>query len=248
MFTVRSHNRSLGRLPSLVLSALTVVVLVVPAAADPIVYDHAAQSPVVSTRASQNQGGGPIEFQTWDNFSLLVSTSITGVTWQGSYFNTLVSDPTFAPSANAAGFVVQFFSDLAGTPGALLISQTFTPAAANETFVGQQAFSATLGLSIYNYSVALAPTITASAGTSYWLSVYALSPLASATEAQWGWNGGTGGDGSSVQAVFAVVNPANLDRAFALEGVAVPEPVSASLLALGLSGLAARAVRRRRRA
>ena len=207
-------------------------------------YDQPAQSPVVSTRASQNQAGGTIEFQSWDNFTLALDTSITGVTWQGSYFNTVAVDPSIPPPANSSGFVVGFYSDSAGTPGALLQSQTFTPAGANETFVGVGAFGA-FGLSVYNYSAALAPSFSATAGTPYWLSVYALSPFSSPTEAQWGWNGGTGGDGSSFQAIGAVTSPVPFDRAFALEGV--PEPVSASLLALGLSGLAARAVRRRRR-
>lgn len=179
-------------------------------------------------------------FQTFDNFAFATDAFITAVEWQGSYFNTLVNNSTFNPPANATGFTLEFYADTAGAPGAMLSSQFFLLAAANETFVAQQAFSATLGLGIYDYSATLGTPFFASGGSTYWLSVYAQSPAASATEAQWGWNGGTGGNGTSMQAI--VPNPpvvVNFDRAMTLTGNVVPEPSTLLILGGVLAALAA---------
>jgi len=249
-----SLKRRVGRRGALVAWLLPLFALTLqsgPAFADPIVYTQPADSPVQSTRASQDQDTLGLVFQTFDRFTLGADTAITGIDWQGSYFNTLVADPSFAPPANSSGFTIAFYADSAGMPGALVDSQTFSPPSANETFVGQQAFTTTLGLSIYDYSASWAGSpFLASGGTTYWLSVYALSPLASATQAQWGWNGGSSGDGVSVQSVFGVPAVVNRDRAFTLEGVAaapVPEPSTMILFGTGVAGVVMRARRRRTR-
>lgn len=219
----------------------------VPAEASPIIFSQPAQSPVVSTRASQDQSGVGLVFQTFDSFSLTQDIFIDGVAWQGSYFNTLVSDPTFNPAANATGFGIAFYDDSAGTPGTLLTAYTFSPGDASQTFVGQQAFSPTLGLGIHNYAATLTNPFLATAGTQYWLSIYAFSPLPSPTEAQWGWNGGTGGNGLSFQTIGGVGIPVNFDRAFDLAGTSVPEPSTLLLLGAGVATLlAARSSARRR--
>lgn len=219
--------------------------------ADPIVYNQPAQSPVLSTRASQDQNTLGLVFQTFDSFMLAADTAITAIDWQGSYFNFFVADSSFAPAANSSGFTIAFYADSAGTPGALLDSQTFSPAGANETFVGQQALTATLGLSIYDYAASwIGLPFLANGGTTYWLSIYALSPLASPTEAQWGWNGGTGGDGFSVQSVSGVPAVVIRDRTFVLEGLpaTIPEPSTLMLLGTGVAGIVVRARKRSRNA
>lgn len=226
------------------------VFLAAPAFAGPIVFSQPAQSPIQSVRASQTQGGLGLVFQTFDNFMLGVDTNIAGVQWLGSYFNSLVIDGSFNPAANATGFAVAFYSDNGlGAPGSLVASQTFSPAGAGQTFVSQQSptFNSSLGLGVYSYSAALTNPFFAAANTQYWLSVYAISPLASPTQAQWGWNGGSGGNGlSAFSTAGAPTVPVANDRAFALEGtVAVPEPSTLILFGMGIAGALVRGRRRR---
>ena len=175
--------------------------------------------------------GGAFTFQTFDNFLLSSATAISDVHWQGAYFNTLIS-PTAPPTApNSTGFGVNFYADNGGLPGSLLASYTFSPSGAHETFVGNQfAANLNLTLAVFNYDVDLPSTFAAAAGTSYWLSVFAFSPPPSATEAQWGWTGGTGGNGTSVQNGAVV----NFDRAFSLTTVSEPATMSLLLAALFL--------------
>jgi len=203
---------------------------------------------VLSVRASQDQGPpfGSVDFQTFDNFTLAQSANISNVSWQGSYFNSLVANGAFQPPANASQFVVAFYADNVNIPGSLLASYTFSPAQANQTFNRQEAFtlSPTLGLAVYDYQAVLSSSFLALAGTQYWFSVYALEPPASPTEAQWGWNNGLGGNGTAYQTPTGTVN---LDRAFTLTGdaiAAVPEPSTLILFATGLAGLA-RSLRKR---
>jgi hypothetical protein len=199
-----------------------------------VVYDQPPTSPVVSARASQFiTPPGAFNFQTFDNFTLSADASLFEVRWRGAYFNTLIAptDPPVAP--NATGFGVAFYADNGGIPGALLSVQTFTPTEAGETSLGTQfAPGLNLTLALFDYAAFL-PTTFAAAGVPYWLSVYALSPPPSATEAQWGWVGGTGGDGVSYQSGVGVVN---FDRAFTLFQITfVPEPASIGLLLGGLA-------------
>jgi hypothetical protein len=191
-----------------------------------VVYSQPAQSPAVSARASQFvTPPGAFIFQTFDDFLLSSDTALADVHWQGAYFNILIP-PESEPSApNSTGFGVNFYADNNELPGALLATYSFSPSGANETFVGNQfAPNLNLTLAIFTYDVDLPSTFLAAAGTSYWLSVFAFSPEPGASEAQWGWTGGTGGNGASVQNGI----PANFDRAFSL--TTVPEPGTISLL------------------
>ena len=164
-----------------------------------VIYDQPAQSPVVSSRISQFVAG-TFPFQTFDNFTFGETTTVKRCALAGVVFQRI--HPTTAPPANATGFGANFYTDSGGgLPGAVAGQYSFFPASnAGETFVGTQAAPG-LGvtLSIYNYDVNLPTPFVAQAGQQYWLSVFAFEPGASPVEAQWGWNGGIGGDGISYQ-------------------------------------------------
>lgn len=223
-------------------------VVSVPASAL-VIYENAPQSPVTSPRTSQFINDVSLfGFQTFDDFTLNSGVAITDVHWRGAYFNFV--DPNAVAAANATGFGVRFYADDSGLPGALLASAGFSPAAANQSFVGTQSYTAgatTVTLGIYDYDVILGAPLVLAANTKYWLSVFAFSPAPSATQAQWSWVGGIGGDDSSVQtngfdpAFLRIAGP---DRAFAL--TTIPEP-GTLLLSAGALVLLLGVVRRQGR-
>jgi len=70
----------------------------------------------------------------------------------------------------------------------------------------------------------------AQAGTTYWLSVQATMPF----PPQWGWAGGTGGDGIAYQDFLGSRSQLPTDLAFRLT---TPEPSILALIGIGLAGI-----------
>ena len=192
------------------------------------------------------QGG----YQTFDNFALGQDSLVGFVDWQGFYYDYINASGNPA-GANTDSWTLSIWSDNgSNAPGALLYSQTTSPALVTSTFVGSSSSgnnSLGVPLDVYDFSLHLDSPFNATAGTPYWISVLSnqtnFNPL-------FAWSYGLGGDGQSLQYTFdgaGNVVAANYqfgDRALSLE--AVPEPATLSLMGLGLGALTCRLRRRTR--
>ena len=134
----------------------------------------------------------------YDGFALASAANVTAVQWQGTYINhnNLASNPA-AP--NVTSFVVSFYADDNGQPGAQLSTATLPVSACAETSLGTVGFNAfndstTYQIAYYSYRAALPAPFTAAAGQTYWLSV--VGNDGSATPV-WSWYASTA-DGSTV--------------------------------------------------
>jgi hypothetical protein len=166
--------------------------------------------------------------KAYDNFTLSAASSVTGLGWVGSYF--------FGSSGGINGFLVEIWGDSAGVPGSNLFTATVS-GNANETSLGNDSN----GDPTFIYNASLATPFAAAAGTSYWLSI---QPTLAGTS-QWGWENGTGGDGTAYQVFFGSPTVISNDLTFSLNSdgggsVSVPEPGTATLLLLGLAAFRAR--------
>lgn len=178
--------------------------------------------------ASQNDttGGNGAFATTYDNFTIAATSSVTGLTFTGGYFN--------GAQAAISKFTVKFYADTANAPGATL---------ATTSIAGNGGESGCVA-NVCNYSVAL-NSFAATGGTKYWMSIVpdiGFPP-------QWGWASGTGGDKVAFQDFLGTRSRLVQDQAFTLTGTAapgVPEPASWATMLLGM-GIVGRALRQRRR-
>jgi hypothetical protein len=211
-----------------VVSVTTIAVLAFTstAHADVTVFNQPFSIAGSDTSQNDTRPGGLGNYDTaYDDFSLAGGASIDKVTWVGAYFN---GNP-----GGVTGFTVNFYANNGGVPGSLLET---VPIAGNagETGLGLDTF----GNSMFNYSATLPQPFAASAGTPYWMSVVADLPMDVNFHPQWGWEQGTGGNGTAYQTGpafgFALTN----DLAFSLVSSATPEPGSVALMVgMGLSGV-----------
>ena len=177
-----------------------------------------------TAEASQNDTGiaGLGNFvTTYDNFTLGSNTTIAAVGFTGAYFDT-ASPPTIT------GFDITFYTNNGGQPGTAILADNIG-GNGGETATGQ---NDSAGNPTYNYLVNLGAlgSFSATAGTTYWMSIVADLDV---TQSQWGWETGTGGDGIAFQDSFGTRTE--------LPPPSAPEP--GSLLLLG-AGLTAGVVRR----
>ena len=168
--------------------------------------------------ASQNDTSGLGNFATtYDNFTLSATTAINQVQWVGGYFNPQSLGPI-------SQWTVSFYANNGGQPGTLL--QAFVIAGnGGETFLQNDV----LGDPNYLYTAAV--SFSATAGSTYWLSV---EPNL-AEPPQWGWGSSSQGNNNSYQDYFGACSQIS-DMAFGLftQTTTVPEPGSLMLLGSGL--------------
>jgi len=193
-----------------------------------LLYSQPANFP--GGNASQNAPNAFASlYVAFDNFTLTRDAFITGVRWQGSYFNPSIQ-------GSISQFEIIFWSDAAGLPGNAL--QTYgIPGNAGERFVGIDS-----GFLKYDYATNLSTPFAAYANTIYWLSIQPTVDF----PPQWYWRAGTGGDGQSANIIRSVSPdpfPILQDLAFSL----VAEPPSSLLLGLGLTALVGSRVAGRQR-
>lgn len=157
--------------------------------------------------------GGSPGFRAADNFMLGSASVVGAIQWMGK------------SNSGANDFTFTFYADDAGQPGAVLLSSTGN--LTTSTFVSGPEVR-TL------YSSNLNNSFSASAGTTYWLSVFNNAP-----DANWAWSHiGVELDGSVQRQnnEAAWLFPWDFDLNFALEGVSatVPAPASLTMVALGM--------------
>jgi hypothetical protein len=231
--------------------------LLVPVLALFVYVPAASAAPLFATTPNFNAAYGSdygsvdaFGFRSYDNFLFTTSAHVESLTWDFLFIDLAHPVPAAAPTDDVNQWVVSFYADAGGVPGAELASHTFDPANVTSTFVSQGTYGVsgdTYNVSRYHYAASLPADFLVQQDTVYWLSVFALSDTYSPVAA---WRGGTGGLGPSTyreqlgpgMTVTGAVTIAS-DRAFSLEGRQVPEP---SMFLLTAAGLAAAVIRRRR--
>lgn len=200
----------------------TAPVAAAPAASTPVrtsLVAAGSNQNLIEARTSQaptQNGAAPST--VYDDFRLTSAATVSAVSWQGIYC--VQTNNAAAPTATASQFIVAFYADTAGRPnlGAPLATTTVTATAAGQTF--ERNFP---GLScgtasnttwaLYDYQATLSSPVALAAGTTYWVSVQAITP---SYDVYWGWRAGTTDNSLSLIRFQGVYDTLTFDRAFAL--------------------------------
>lgn len=213
--------------------------------ADDLVYSQ-PQVPGAPAGISLTEGGNDFGFadrRRADNFTLGLPSDVDFIRfWGGTESDFFGADNI----SNVESFNIRIFDDNAGVPGSIIFEDNISLAATNPTLTGETV--GFLNASMYRFEAPLSATVSLAANTPYWVSVAAdvINPVGLNFEG-WQWAASDIGDDVLAQRNFDgagyFVNPNSpRDAAFEFEGVIIPSPGAAGVLAL--AGLAT--LRRRR--
>lgn len=211
------YHHSFDRLRTVCFAATlaTVSVFTAPRSQAGVVYNQAYG--LGSNPASQYGVG-----TAFDNFILTKPATIANVSWSGDHY----------PDTPIGSFTLTFYSDLSGSAGTALLSQSI-PGNASEK---RRSFSDPYETS--DYAVDLPTPFNAAAGTRYWLSIVDDTPSGNPYgNRQWWWDPGVSGDRHCYYNYFGKRYDLGNDLAFSLSTTAlhpIPEPGSLALLAVAL--------------
>jgi hypothetical protein len=227
--TLKRGFAFLTKVPVLVFAALLFAAL--DARASSILYDQPAGAGSDLSHNSSPTNAFGVGQRIADDFVLGAAASISDIHWWG--FQLVGAQDT-------NDFQFTFYDNNAGAPGAVLHTSGATNLVITPTTVGQ--FDANF------YSADLISAFSASAATTYWVSIFNQK-----TDLGWFWiEASAPGNGGRIGTVAgAPWSGTTDDMAFQLTGTAtgaaVPEPATLALLGSGLVGLIARHRRSRLR-
>ena len=208
------------------LGAVAILVCASTVHADIIISQPFSLGGSDTSQNDTSSGGFGNYATTFDDFTLPSNATIAQVNWVGAYFN--------GSPGGVTGFTVNLYADNGGTPGSLLETNSIA-GNAGETSLGADVN----GNPIYGYVATLATPFSGAANSTYWMSIVADLPIVSNFGPQWGWEYGTGGNGTAYQSYNGFGNSLSNDLAFTLSSADTPEPGSVALLTgIGVTGVA----------
>ncbi len=199
-----------------------------PAHAD-VIYDNGLPDETVGW-LSDYDGNTYVDFaEQADDFVLAEGANVVAdLHWWGVY--------STGNTAGADSFTIRIYEDDEGTPGLGAFFE-LTGVAPVRAEYGTDDF----GLTIYEYSLDIAP-LELAAGSTYWFAV--MNDTSNDTNDDWYWSQAAeaGNTWTRIAQDAAWQEELNVELAFQLTGTraVVPEPASLSLLGLGLLSLAYR--------
>lgn len=222
---------------ALTLAALTLLSAPLAQAA-PLFQQQVLGGSNVGSSWTSHFGIGQGGFQTLDDFKLAGDAQIDRVRWHGIYISSNSSGFANA-TPNTDSWTVEFWSGDANGPTTRLYTAQVGAAAVQRTSTGTRTFANTQ-VDEFDFTLDLATPFDVDGGETYWFSVVSQAP-SFAPFFSWTQAEGAGitsqtfiqGNGEATGFVQRFG-----DRAFALEGQAVPEPgtVALMLAALGIAG------------